>query len=198
MDSIFYFSMQSNFLFQCLPTSAAVPLISSCAWESLAPGNAEADIFLEPPEEAEEYREELKPPSPSKTWRSGVKASLVWEVENEGSGQNCIGAVACSGHLESSRAGISSLRDKISLPSTGTLMNFSCALGRELVAWLWAELGTAKPAIGTSWPQKFLCKAGLTWNGTWLFSVLPSPSPLAFPFRKLGAGSGGKSLVYQI
>lgn len=48
MDSIFYSSMQSNFPFQHLPTAAAVPLTSSCAWVSLIPGNAEADIFLEP------------------------------------------------------------------------------------------------------------------------------------------------------
>lgn len=192
MDSIFYFSVQSNFPFQYLPTSAAAPLISGCPWVSLIPGNAEEDIFLEPPQEAEEYGEELKAPGPLKDLddRWWCEESLVWEVENEECGQNCIDAVACSGHLESSW-GISSLRDKISLPSTVTLMNFSSALGRELAAWFWAELGTVKPAIGTSWPQKFLCKAGLTWNGTWLFSVLPSPSPLAFPFRELGAELGG-------
>lgn len=77
MGSIFYFSMQSNFPFQCLPTSAAVLLTSSCPWASPIPGNAKADIFLEPPEEAEEYGEE--PPGPLKDLgdRWWCKESLV-------------------------------------------------------------------------------------------------------------------------
>lgn len=152
MDSIFYFSVQSHFPIQCLPTSAAVSLTSSCVWVSLALGNAEQTSSWSLLRRLKNMEKSWKPPGPLKDLdeRWWCKESLVWEVENEGSGQNCIGAVACRGHLESTRAGISSPRDKISLPSTGTLLNFSCALGRELVAWLCAELGTAKPAIGTS------------------------------------------------
>lgn len=100
------------------------------------------------------------PWAPSETFggRRWGKKSLVWQVENERSDWSCTDNMACSGHLKSRRPHSSNHNDRISPPSTGTLLIFCHALGSELAAWPWApaELAAAKPAIGTSLPQKAL------------------------------------------
>lgn len=141
----------------------------------LIPVSANAAIFLL---KGMKNREKRSKAFDCRRWDKG---SLAWQVENDGSDWNYTDNVACSGHLKSSK----SCSDEVGPPSRGTLLVFSCTLGSELghqLRWLQQNQIWACP-----YPKKLLCKAGLAWSGTWLFSYLPSPSPLT----SLGNGRKG-------